>query len=66
MPLNPKLVIEPFERWALDFFGPINPPSNQKTYILVAIEYVTTWVEAETLPRATEDSVIQLLFQIFV
>ena len=28
MTLNPQLVIEPFERWALDFVGPISPPSN--------------------------------------
>jgi len=41
MPLKPQLVIELFERWALDFIGPINPLSNQKTYILVATEYVT-------------------------
>jgi len=66
MPLNPQLVIEPFEWWALYFIGPINPSSNQKTYILVAIEYVTKWVEAEALPRATEDSVIHFLFQLFV
>jgi len=62
MPLNPQLVIEPFERWVLDFIGPINPSSNQKTYILVAIEYVTKWVEAEALQRATEDSVIHFIF----
>eukprot|EP00253_Pinus_taeda_P013267 PITA_13267 len=66
MPLKPQLVIEPFERWALDFVGPINPPSNQKTYILVATEYVTKWVEAEALPRATEESVIQFLLHLFV
>ena len=53
MSLRPQLVIEPFERWALDFVGPISPSSNQRTYILVAIEYVTKWVEAEALPRAT-------------
>eukprot|EP00253_Pinus_taeda_P007791 PITA_07791 len=50
MPLRPQLVIEPFERWALDFVGPINPSSNQRTYILVATDYVTKWVEAESLP----------------
>jgi len=66
IPLNPQLVIEPFERWALDFVGPISPPSNQKTYILVATEYVTKWVEAEAVSTATEDSVVQFLFQIFV
>ena len=66
IPLNPQLVIEPFERWALDFVGPISPPSNQKTCILVATEYVTKWVEAEALSKATEESVINFIFQIFV
>eukprot|EP00253_Pinus_taeda_P016516 PITA_16516 len=66
MPLRPQLVIEPFERWALDFVGPINPSSNQRTYILVATDYVTKWVEAESLPKATEDYVIQFLFHLFV
>eukprot|EP00253_Pinus_taeda_P015935 PITA_15935 len=66
MPLKPQLVIEPFERWALDFVGLINPSSNQKTYILVATEYVTKWVEAEALQRAIEDAVIHFLFQIFM
>jgi len=66
MPLHLQLVIKPFEQWALDFIGLINPSSNQKTYILVAIEYVTKWVEAEALPRATEDSVIHFIFQLFV
>lgn len=66
MPLDPQLVIEPFEQWAANFIGPINPSSNEKTYILVAIEYVTKWVEAEALPRAIEDSIIQFMFHIFV
>ena len=48
-------MIEPFERWALDFIGSINPSSNQKSYILVATEYVTKWVEAVALPRAIEE-----------
>eukprot|EP00253_Pinus_taeda_P024658 PITA_24658 len=66
MPLRPQMVIELFERWALDFVGPINPSSNQRTYILVATDYVTKWVEAEPLPKATEDSVIQFLFHLFI
>jgi hypothetical protein len=62
MPLNPQLVLEPFERWALDFIGPINPPSNQKVYILVCTDYMTKWVEAKALHRATEEAVIKFLF----
>ena len=32
----------------------------------MATEYVTKWVEAEALPRAIEDSVIQFLLHLFV
>eukprot|EP00253_Pinus_taeda_P025481 PITA_25481 len=35
MPLQPQVLIEPFEKWALDFVGPINPPLKQKKYILI-------------------------------
>jgi hypothetical protein len=67
MPLQPQLQIEPFEKWALDFVGPINPPSKQKMYILVCTDYVTKWVEAKALPKATEDAVANFLYEdIFV
>jgi hypothetical protein len=54
IPLNPQIVLEPFERWALDFVGPINPPSNQKVYIVVCTDYMTKWVEAKALHKETE------------
>ena len=63
MPLNPQVVLEPFDRWALDFIGPINPPSNQKVYILVCTDYMTKWVEAKALHRATEEAVINSYLQ---
>jgi hypothetical protein len=58
MPLQAQVVIEPFEKWALDFVGPINP----KKYILVCTDYVTKWVEANALPAASEQSVVDFLF----
>jgi hypothetical protein len=63
MPLNPQVVLEPFKTWALDFVGPINPPSNQKVYIVVCINYMTKWVEAKALHRATEEVVLYFLFE---
>eukprot|EP00253_Pinus_taeda_P006567 PITA_06567 len=63
MPLNPQVISEPFERWALDFIGPINPPSNQRTYILVCTDYMTKWVEAKALIRANEEVVLAFLFE---
>lgn len=47
IPLKPQVLIEPFEKWALDFVGPINPPSNGKKYILVCTAYVEKWVETK-------------------
>jgi hypothetical protein len=63
MPLQPQVLIEPFEKWALDFVGPINPTSKRKRYILVCIDYVTKWEEAKALPYATEQSVVDFLFE---
>eukprot|EP00253_Pinus_taeda_P030414 PITA_30414 len=56
MPLQPQVVVEPFETWALDFVGPFNPPSNQKVYILFCTDYVTKWVEAVAFPRAKKEA----------
>jgi len=45
MPLNPILVIEIFDCWGIDFMGPF-PLSFGFTYILVAVDYVSKWIEA--------------------
>ena len=67
MPLQPQVLIDPFEKWALDFIGPINTPSKGKRYILVCTDYVTKWVEAKALVRETEQTVVNFIFEeIFV
>ena len=45
MPLTPILIIEIFYCWGLDFMGPF-PPSCGYLYILLAVDYVSKWVEA--------------------
>jgi hypothetical protein len=44
MPMSYSLVIEAFDCWGFDFTGPF-PPSEGYTHILVAVDYVTKWVE---------------------
>ncbi|XP_073133296.1 uncharacterized protein [Henckelia pumila] len=45
MPLNPIMIIEIFDSWRIDFMGPF-PLSFGFTYILVAVDYVSKWIEA--------------------
>ena len=54
-------MIEPFEKWALDFVGPISPMSRKNKYILVCTDYVTQWVEAKDLFRSTDKSVVEFI-----
>ena len=44
MPMQLILEVEIFDLWGIDFMGPF-PPSNGKEYILVAVDYVSKWVE---------------------
>ena len=52
MSMRPILEVEIFDVWGIDFMGP-SPPSNEKEYILVAVDYVSKWVEA--IPTRTND-----------
>ena len=54
MPLQPQSVIEPFDRWALNFVGHISPHSRQKAYILVYTDHMKKWVEAVALAKAND------------
>eukprot|EP00253_Pinus_taeda_P014619 PITA_14619 len=61
MPLQPQVTLEPFEKWGMDFVGPINPPSRQKSYIIVCTDYLTKWAETKAIKAATEEKVVEFL-----
>jgi transposase InsO family protein len=63
MPFHSQVIIEPFEKWALDFIGLISPMSCKKNYILVCTDYVTKWVEEKSLFRATKKSVVEFIYE---
>ena len=51
--------IELFDVWGIDFMGPF-PPSFGQEYILLAVDYVSKWVEAIATP--TNDARVVLKF----
>ncbi|XP_051141299.1 uncharacterized protein LOC127258492 [Andrographis paniculata] len=52
----------PFKAWALDVIGKIHPASSkQHSFILVATDYFTKWVEAVPLKNATQKEVIEFV-----
>nr|GEZ37011.1 retrovirus-related Pol polyprotein from transposon 412 family [Tanacetum cinerariifolium] len=60
MPQNSIQVCEIFDVWGIDFMGPFSS-SRGKKYILVAVDYLSKWVEAKALP--TNDSRVVCKFQ---
>ena len=44
MPLQGILVVQLFDVWGIDFMGPFLP-SVGNLYILLAVDYVSKWVE---------------------
>ena len=54
------LEVELFDVWGIDFMGPF-PPSGLNKYILVAVDYVSKWVEAVALPRNDAGVVLNFL-----
>ena len=48
-PQDPIINCEVFDIWGIDFMGPL-PSSYGHRYILVAVDYVSRWIEAQGFP----------------
>ncbi|XP_022868241.1 uncharacterized protein LOC111387879 [Olea europaea var. sylvestris] len=57
MPLNNILEVVIFDVWGIDFMGPF-PISFSNQYILVAVDYVSKWVEVVALPTNDAKAII--------
>ncbi|GKE31326.1 reverse transcriptase domain-containing protein [Tanacetum coccineum] len=53
-----------FAMHGIDFMGPF-PSSNGNKYILVAIDYVSKWVEADAFPTSEARNVVNFLKRLF-
>jgi hypothetical protein len=65
MPLHPVLPQLPFEKWGLDYVGPIKPAArgSQARYIKVATDYMTKWAEARAVRKADARSTTKFIYE---
>nr|GEW16830.1 reverse transcriptase domain-containing protein [Tanacetum cinerariifolium] len=64
MPQNAIQVCEIFDVWGIDFMGPF-PNSKGNKYILVAVDYLSKWIEAKALPTTDARVVVKFLKSLF-
>ena len=65
MPLRPQIMLWAFDKWAIDFVGPINPPGKRTSarYIITGTEYLTRWAEAKAVRNCDAATATQFLFE---
>eukprot|EP00253_Pinus_taeda_P011239 PITA_11239 len=64
MSLNTQMTLQPFEKWPIDFVGPIKPQGKTgASYIITTMEYLTRWVEAQSAKNCTTTTTTNFLFE---
>jgi transposase InsO family protein len=59
-PLRPIIVMDPFDLVTVDYSGPHNPSGpGGNTYMLLAVDYMTGWLEIMTFREATGASTVR-------
>ena len=64
MPLKPQVTLQAFNKWAIDFVGPINPSGKHTDarYIIIATDYLTRWAEAAPVKDRNAIIAVQFIF----
>ncbi|CAM8997983.1 unnamed protein product [Rhodiola kirilowii] len=65
MPQKGILEVEIFDVWGVDFMGPL-PSSQGNSFILVAVDYVSKWVEAIASPSCDAKVVMKMFKKVII
>eukprot|EP00253_Pinus_taeda_P003586 PITA_03586 len=65
LPLNPVHRVKIFDKWEIDFIGPITPPArhSRARYIITTTEYLTRWVEEAPIKDYTAETTTRFIFE---
>jgi hypothetical protein len=61
--LQPIPVGQPFEKVGIDLMGPLAITATRKCYIIVAIDYLTKWIEARAITAKEAEKVTQFIYE---
>jgi hypothetical protein len=58
------MTLQEFEKWAIDFVGPINPPGKNtgESYIITVRKYLTRWAEARAVKDCSATTAAHFIF----
>ena len=57
------LAFDVFEKWEIDAVGPLPITSTQKSCILIAVDYLSRWVEARAVKLITATNVAKFVYE---
>ena len=63
--LVPQVTLQPFDKWVMEFVGPINPPGKTTGvwYIITGTEYLTRWEEFAPTVDCTTETAAKFIFK---
>ena len=63
--MRPQATLQVFDKWEIDFVGPINPLAKRsgERYIIIVIEYLTIWAKEAPLKYCNAETTTHFLFE---